>query len=59
MKTVSWLYCKNLNEINDAIKDNKNENWYGITADNIISITYDSNQGCYVVFWRCYEGEVD
>ena len=58
MKTVSWLYCKNLNEINDAIKDNHNENWYGITADNIISITYDSNQGRYVVFWRCYEGEV-
>ena len=53
MKTISWLYCKNLNEINDAIKDNQNENWFGITADNIISITYDSNHGCYVVFWRC------
>ena len=59
MKTISWLYCKNLNEINEAIKDNQNENWYGITADNIISITYDTNHACYVVFWKCYESEAD
>jgi hypothetical protein len=54
MNTVSCQYCKDLNSINDAIKTN-NFNWYGITADNIISITYDMNHGCYVVFWRCDE----
>lgn len=52
MRTVSWQYCKNLNDINEAIMT-KDENWYGITAENIINITYDSNHGCYVVFWRC------
>lgn len=52
MRTVSWAYCKNLNDINKAISTN-DENWYGITAENIINITYDSNHGCYVVFWRC------
>lgn len=54
MRTVSWLYCKNLNEINEAIK-NPFDDAYGITAENIFSITYDSNHGCYVVFWRCEE----
>ena len=51
MKDINWQYCKNLNDISKAIKE-KDENWDGITADNIISITYDSNHGCYVVFWR-------
>lgn len=52
---VGWQYCKNLNDINTAIKE-KDENWEGLTdAKQIISITYDSNHGCYVVFWRCPE----
>ena len=52
MRTVSWQYCKNLNDINEAIRTH-DENWYGITTENIINITYDTNHGCYVVFWRC------
>lgn len=57
MRNVSWQYCKNLNDINDAIRT-QDENWYGITTENIINITYDSNLGRYVVFWRC-EDAVD
>lgn len=52
---IAWNYCKDPNDINDAIIDalwNKSFDWHGITAENIISITWDSNQGCYVVFWR-------
>ena len=56
---IGWQYCKNLNDINTAIKE-KNENWEGLTdAKQIISITYDSNHGCYVVFWRCAEVELE
>lgn len=50
MTLVNWQYCKNLNDINEAI-ETKDENWKGLTsADGIISITYDTNQRCYVVF---------
>lgn len=55
MRTISWNYCKDLNEINSAIMSG-DENWEGITAENIISITWDENQGCYVVFWRYDNG---
>ena len=48
---VSWAYCKNLNEVNNAIL-NGDENWEGLTdAKQVTSITYDSNHGCYVVCW--------
>ena len=55
---IRWQYCKDLNDINQAIRDYHknypdNENWEGLyTADNIINITYDTNHGCYVVFWK-------
>ena len=56
---VGWQYCKNLNDINTAINE-KDENWEGLTdAKQIISITYDSNHGSYVVFWRCPEVTVE
>ena len=55
VKTISWNYCKDPNEINRAIMSG-DENWYGITAENIISITWDGNHGCYVVFWRADNG---
>ena len=56
---IGWQYCKNLNDINTAIKE-QDENWEGLTdAKQIISITYDSNHGCYVVFWRCAEVVVE
>lgn len=48
---ISWQYVRNLNEIDEAIRT-KDENWCGVTAENIFSITYDSNHGCYVVFWK-------
>lgn len=52
MKLVNWQYCKDLNDIDDAIKNN-DEEWEGLTtADDIISITYNYNQRCYVVFWK-------
>lgn len=51
MKLIMWQYTHNPNDINDAIK-NRDEDWEGLTsADQIISITYDTNHGCYVVFW--------
>ena len=51
MKLVNWQYCKNLNDINYAIKNN-DDNWDGLkSAEQIISITFDTNHGCYVVIW--------
>ena len=48
---LCWNYCKNLNDINTAIKEN-NENWPGLAADNIVSITYDSTLARFVVIWK-------
>lgn len=53
---VMWTYCKNPNEINKAIEE-QDEDWIGLKSpEQIISITYDVNYGCYVVFW-VYEEE--
>lgn len=55
---VNWQYVKDPNEINEAIASN-DENFEGLKSSfQIINITYDTNHGCYVVFWRC-ETEVD
>lgn len=48
---IMWQYCRNLNDINKAI-ESKDVEWEGITAENIISITFDTHHGSYVVFWR-------
>ena len=49
---IMWQYCRNPNDINKAM-DEHDENWEGLTsAEQIISITYDANLNCYVVFWR-------
>lgn len=51
-KLISWKFCKDPNEINDAIL-NEDEDWDGLkSADQIISISWDTHQMCYVVFWR-------
>lgn len=51
MKHIMWQYCKNLNDINHAI-DEQNNDWEDLkSAEQIISITYDSNYGSYIVFW--------
>lgn len=56
-KMINWQYCKNLNDINRAIKE-RDENWEGLkSAEQIINITWDSHQGCYVVFWKESDGE--
>lgn len=50
-KLINWQYCRDPNDINKAIKE-KDPNWEGLhTALDIISITYDTNHGCYAVFW--------
>lgn len=56
---IAWQYCEDPYDINYAITRaiwDKSFNWAGITAENIISITWDSHQECYVVFWRVGNG---
>ena len=49
---IMWQYCHDPNAINKAMNEH-DENWEGLTSvEQIISITYDTNHGCYVVFWR-------
>lgn len=51
VKLVNWQYCKDLNDINQAIISN-DQNWEGLkSAEQIISITFDGSHMCYVVFW--------
>lgn len=51
MKGVFWQYCKDPNDIDKAILE-QDENWEQLeSSEQIISITFDSNHGCYVVFW--------
>lgn len=50
-RLVMWQYCRDPNAINTAILT-KDENWEGlVSADQIISISWDNNQQCYSVFW--------
>lgn len=54
---INWQYCRDPNDINKAII-NLDSNWEGlIDASQIISITYDTNHGCYVVFWTVNDTE--
>ena len=51
-KLIMWQYVKDLNDINNAILTD-DADWEGLhSAEQIISITYDTNHGCYVVFWK-------
>ena len=51
---LMWQYCKDPNDIQKVI-DTKDGNWEGLESlHQIISITYDMNHGCYVVFWIAY-----
>ncbi len=51
---LMWQYFHDPNDIQKAI-DEKDENWEGLEdLHQIISITYDMNHGCYVVFWIAY-----
>ena len=56
MKRINWQFCKDPNDINTAIAE-QDEDWYGLkNAEQIVSIYYDTNHNCYVVFW-VYESE--
>lgn len=51
-RLVNWQYCKDKNDINKAIMSD-DPDWERLkSADQIISISYDTSQKCYVVFWR-------
>ena len=51
-KFIMWQYVSDPNDINNAILTDY-EDWDGLkSAEQIISITYDTNHRCYVVFWR-------
>lgn len=50
---ISWNYVKDPNEINKAIIEGDEDCFEGLhSASQIISISWDSHQSCYVVFWR-------
>lgn len=52
---LSWQYCRDLNDIQKAV-DTHDPEWQGLESlHQIISITFDPNHGCYVVFWICKE----
>ncbi len=46
MKRIGWQYTKDPNDFNEWLEEGE-----GDITENIISITYDSNHGCYVVFF--------
>ena len=49
---VGWQYCKNPNEINDAIKSD-DPNWANLeSAGQIINIIWNPEHRLYQVFWR-------
>lgn len=49
---IMWQYTNDPNDINEALM-NYDENWEDLRiVSQIISITYDTNHGCYVVFWK-------
>lgn len=53
MSIVNMQLCKSPSEINKAIVSNNKEDWEGLyTAEQIISITYIPDKGCFIVFWR-------
>jgi len=56
---VGWQYCKNPNEINEAIR-NQDPNWANLySADQIISIIWLPDQRCYQVFWKEADFDID
>lgn len=55
MKLVGWIYCKNLNDVNDILLGRTaTDSGEIFTADDIISIIFKDR--CYEVFYR-YEKE--
>ncbi len=54
---LMWQYTNDPNDIDNAIKEH-DENWEGLESlHQIKSITYDTNHGCYVVFWIAYRDQ--
>ena len=53
-KYIAWHYTNKLNGIREQIK----EEYPCVDLEkDIISITYDTNHGCYVVFFWSVKGE--
>lgn len=51
-----WQYTDDPNEVNEAILKGNNPNWEGLkSADQIVNITYDTEQKEFVVFWTLPE----
>ena len=53
-----WQYLKDLNELNEVLEmteeERSNMGLDGITGmDDLVSVTYDTNHGCYVAIWKC------
>lgn len=50
-KQIAWYYTNSLNRLKEQIQDE-----YPLVEveKDIISITYDTNHGCYVVFFWVY-----
>ena len=50
-KLLMWQFTHDPNDINDAIKFH-DEDWEGLeSAEQIVSITWNTSHMCYVVFW--------
>ena len=57
-RTFGWQYIKNLNEINEVLnmteEERSNIGLDGIRGINdLVSVTYDTNHGCYLAIWKC------
>lgn len=51
-KHICWQFCRDLNDINEAIYGG-DPDWEGLySADQIINILYHPSHGSYVVFWK-------
>lgn len=51
-KRICWQFCRDLNDINEAIYG-ADPDWEGLySAEQIINILYHPAHGSYVVFWK-------
>lgn len=52
---LQWNYCRNLEDINEAILE-RHTDWNGLTsAEQIVSITWVERLDCYCVVWKVRE----
>jgi len=52
MSSLNWNYVKDLNDINEIIREGGNDNFEGLdNADKIINVINENSMG-YLVIWR-------